>query len=511
MSNIISELTNLELKILPLLVKEKKLEKIVKISKLKDVEVQRAAQWLSNKGLVELEKQEEEYENITDRGRTYKKNKVPEIRLLEYLKKNKKISKTQIINNKILELEEVGPTIGILRKDDAATITKTNEDLIFEITKNTEKVLENLQKTSQAILEHEFPIKRSELLSANSEHDILQHEKRNNLKKDKKTYWFAHITNEGKDAAKEIKEDSSVYEERLTSAMLKDGSWKNKKFRSFDVQSKVPHKNKGRKHFVNEAIEYMKSLWLEMGFEEMEGTESQSAFWDLDALFVPQDHPAREMQDTFYLDLENAELDYELFKKVKAVHETGGETGSKGWQYDFSKDVSRQVLLRTHTTVLSALTINKLKEEDLPKKFFKIGKVFRNEAVDWKHLFQFQQVEGIVVDPNGTLAKLKGYLKEFFGKMGYSDVRIRPAYFPYTEPSAEVEVYNPIKKQWVEMGGCGIFRPEVTKTLMGFECPVLAWGLGMERIIVSYYNLTDLRDLYKNDLEQLRNMKAFLK
>ncbi len=106
---------------------------------------------------------------------------------------------------------------------------------------------------------------------------------------------------------------------------------------------------------------------------------------------------------------------------------------------------------------------------------------------------------------------LKGYLKEFFSKMGFTDVRIRPAHFPYTEPSAEVEAYNPIKKQWVEMGGCGIFRPEVTKTLLGFECPVMAWGLGMERIISRYYEINDLREIYKNDLDQLKNTKTFLK
>ena len=93
--------------------------------------------------------------------------------------------------------------------------------------------------------------------------------------------------------------------------------------------------------------------------------------------------------------------------------------------------------------------------------------------------------------------------------MGYTDVKIKPSFFGYTEPSAEIFAYNPVKRQWVEVGGSGIFRPEVTKPLLGFECPVLAWGLGMERIITSYYGINDLREIYKNDLKYLREVKEF--
>jgi phenylalanyl-tRNA synthetase alpha chain len=250
-----------------------------------------------------------------------------------------------------------------------------------------------------------------------------------------------------------------------------------------------------------------------MGFKEMKGSLMQTAFWDLDALFVPQDHPAREMQDTFFLSkpAKGKIIDAELFKRVKATHENGWTTGSKGWQYKFSEEKSQENLLRTHTTVLSARTIAALKKSDLPAKFFSVGKVFRNEALDWKHLFEFYQVEGIVIDPNANMTHLKGYLREFYKKMGFEKVRIRPSHFPYTEPSAEVEGFHPIKKEWVELGGSGIFRPEVVKPLLGFEVPVLAWGLGLERVITEYYHITDLRDCYKNDLEQLRTIKKWMK
>ena len=170
-----------------------------------------------------------------------------------------------------------------------------------------------------------------------------------------------------------------------------------------------------------------------------------------------------------------------------------------------------QNVLRTHTTVLSARELSKLKKEDLPAKFFSVGKCFRNESLDWSHLFELVQVEGIVVDENVNFSNLLAYLKEFFGKMGFEQIRVRPAYFPYTEPSVEVDVFHPIKKKWIELGGAGIFRPEVVKPLMGFDCPVLAWGLGLERTVSDYYNISDIREIYKNDLKQTRNMKAWLK
>jgi phenylalanyl-tRNA synthetase alpha chain len=238
----------------------------------------------------------------------------------------------------------------------------------------------------------------------------------------------------------------------------------------------------------------------------MKGDNIQSAFWDLDALFVPQDHPAREMQDTFYLD-KISKLPKEELEKVKQMHL--GKYG-KGWGA-FDEEISKKTLLRTHTTVLTALKLANLKKEDLPKKFFTIGKVFRNEALDWKHLFEFHQVEGIVIDEKATLVTLKSYLKEYFKKMGYSDVRIRPAYFPYTEPSMEVDAYHPQKKEWFEVGGAGIIRPEITKSLLGFEAKVLAWGLGMERIISSYYNITDIRELYSNNIKDIKEKKMFIR
>jgi phenylalanyl-tRNA synthetase alpha chain len=502
----IQELTTVERKVLPCLLKETNSLKIQEITELKDVEVLRAYQWLANKNLATISKKEQEFINLDTNGELYLKRGLPEKAFLSLIEKEPKfLSELE----KKLSKEEINVCIGLLKRQGAINIEKKGTELQFSITLQG---LEFLKKRTpeEDLLSQKFPLEEKNLDAKlkSSLKELLQ--RKNILKKEIKTEWTAILTEDGKKVAKHASESKQEFVDKLTPKMLKDGSWRGKQFRTFDVQSKVPRKMRGKKHFVNEAVEYIKSIWLEIGFEEMDGDCTQSAFWDLDSLFVPQDHPAREMQDTFYLD-GKAKLPQTLLKKVKKVHEDGADTNSKGWRTPFSTEMSEQIMLRTHTTAISAHTINSLKKEDLPKKYFIVGRVFRNEALDWKHLFEFQQVDGIVIDPEGNMTKLKGYLKEFFLKMGFTDVRIRPAHFPYTEPSAEVEAYNPFRKEWVEMGGCGILRPEVTKTLLGFECPVLAWGLGMERIIASYYNIKDIRELYKNDYEQLKAMKSFTK
>ena len=190
---------------------------------------------------------------------------------------------------------------------------------------------------------------------------------------------------------------------------------------------------------------------------------------------------------------------------VKKQHE-------EGWKYKWDPEVAMKSVLRTHTTVLSARTIANLKEKDLPVKYFSIGRNYRNEALDWSHLFELIQVEGFVVDPNATFKDLMGYLKQFYKKLGYGEdqIRFRPGYFPYVEPGLEIDVFHPVKKKWVELGGAGILRPEVVVPLLGKNIPVLAWGQGLERGISQYYNITDIRDLYKNDLKQLRESKIWL-
>jgi len=266
---------------------------------------------------------------------------------------------------------------------------------------------------------------------------------------------------------------------------------------------------------VNQATDYAKSIWLEMGFKEMGGNMAQSGFWVFDSLFTAQDHPVREMQDTFYLKGLKGKVpsDKDIVEGIKGAHE-GGVDGSKGWQQDWDEEDAKRVLLRTHTTCLSAQKISEIgksmkKGESF--KFFALGKCFRNETVDWSHGFEFNQTEGIVVDEDANFVQLLGYLKQFFSKMGYEKLRWRPAYFSYTEPSLEIDVWHEGKQKWLELGGAGMFRPEVTIPMFGRHIPVLAWGPGFDRIIMEFFKIDDLREMYKNDINKLREMRAWRK
>ena len=500
--NIVAKLHPLERQVLPVLQQHLELSSIAKNAKLTEVEVMRALQWLENKEIIKIQSEKRKSIHLEKNGQTYKKEGLPEKRFLKAL--DESFKGLNVITKKAkLSREEATACVGLLKRKNAVEISQ-QEGLSVKITEEGKKI-RNLEWPEEYFLLHVFPKEYEEAKDRTIVEELRKRKELISVRDEKKI--TVTLSPRGHEL---LKEDlSAEVVNRLTPGMLRMGSWKEKTFRSYDVEINVPKIFQGKKHFDNEALEYIKQIWLDLGFKEMTGNYVQSAFWDLDALFVPQDHPAREMQDTFYVE-GKAKLP-PLWKKVKEVHENGGDTGSTGWRYAFSEEETKQLLLRTHTTVLSAQTLSRLKKEDLPAKFFAVGRIFRNEALDWKHLFEFYQVEGIVVDPHANLKHLKGYLTQFYKKMGYSAVRMRPAHFPYTEQSLEVDVFHPIKKQWIELGGAGIFRPEVVKPLLGFDCPVLAWGQGMGRIIGEYWKITDIRDLYKNDIKQLREMKLWLR
>ena len=266
---------------------------------------------------------------------------------------------------------------------------------------------------------------------------------------------------------------------------------------AIDVEAQAPRIHIARNHPLKDVINEIRETFVTLGFSEILGTMSQSSFWNFDALFTPQDHPAREMQDTFYLDGVRAE-NFASKKQISNVE----RSHRNGWHYTWNAAESARMVLRTHTTCVTIKYLAENKPDEA--RIFSLGRVFRNEKVSYKHLVEFNQVEGVLVGSGATLRNLMGIQKEFYKRMGLYKVKFWPTFFPYTEPSLQTMVYNDRLGKWVELFGMGIFRPEVTKPL-GITKPVLAWGGGIERIAMLKYGIDDVRDFYANDMEWLRS------
>lgn len=225
----------------------------------------------------------------------------------------------------------------------------------------------------------------------------------------------------------------------------------------------------------------------------------ESSFWNFDALFQPQQHPARDQHDTFFLrdPAEALQLPMDYVHRVKRTHSQGGY-GSQGYKYNWKLDEARKNLLRTHTTSASARALYRLaqKKPFTPTKYFSIDRVFRNETLDATHLAEFHQIEGVVADHGLTLGHLMGILREFFTKLGITQLRFKPAYNPYTEPSMEVFSYHQGLKKWVEVGNSGLFRPEMLLPMgLPENVSVIAWGLSLERPTMIKYGINNIREL----------------
>jgi phenylalanyl-tRNA synthetase alpha chain len=305
-------------------------------------------------------------------------------------------------------------------------------------------------------------------------------------------------------AAKKLVEEEVA---DLTPELIKTGLWKQAKFKPYNVRAIGKKIHPGKLHILTVFEQKVRRIYLDLGFTEADGPFVESNFWNFDALFQPQDHPARDLADTFYMKTPaKSKLPTKFINAVKDTHESGWKTGSLGWKYKWSEEFSKKNVMRTHTTSVSVRELAKLTP---PAKRFCIGRVYRNETIDYKHLPEFVQVDGIVVDENVRFKDLLGYLKEFYLRLGFKKIRFTPSFFPYTEMSTQIEVFFEDRKEWLELGGSGIFRPEVTEPL-GIKEPVLAWGLGFERPIILRLGLKDIRNFYyRNDLKMLREVKLW--
>ena len=194
--------------------------------------------------------------------------------------------------------------------------------------------------------------------------------------------------------------------------------------------------------------------------------------------------------DTFYLKLDEIkDFPEDLKERVKEQH--------LKYFGIWDENLVKKLILISHVTAISSKTLLNVK---IPGKYFLIEKVFRHDTIDAKHFIEFNQLEGIVLDEDLTFKELLGILKELVvNVVGAKDVKFYPAYFPFTEPSVEVYAEHP-KLGWIEVGGAGIFREELLKPF-GIEVPVLAWGLGIDRLAMIYLGINDIRDLHTRKLK----------
>ncbi len=470
-------------------------------TKLDQSTVARSALWLQNKNLIKTAETKTVFVSLTKLGKTYRNTYLPERKFLLALKKGP-IDLMHLAKDTELDENESRVALGHWKEQGAVSIKNGKVEL---------KVPDHLNKKT---LEEEFIEKFTK--SDEIEHESLAPEykeaynklrKRGLASQEEKTERIFEITDTGAKVADAVKPGEKIGQ--LTSDIIKSGEWQKKPFRRFDVEGHVPELFIGKKQAYARFLEEVKDELVALGFEEMTGPLVELSFFNNDALYMPQDHPARGIHDIYsvkepkYGSLEN----YKHFlKAVKEAHETGGKTGSTGWQVPFSEQETAKLVLRTQGTALSARTLMQ-KDLKIPGAYFAVARVFRPDVLDATHLLEFNQTEGIVLDESANLKKLLGLLAEFAKKItGSNKVRFRPHYFPYTEPSIEVDIWSPALNNWVEALGAGILRPEVTLPL-GVKVPVLAWGIGVDRLFMIRENISDIRQLFSQDVDWLRRRK----
>ena len=488
-------------------------KEIMEISGLDESRLDMAAGWLTSKSLIELAGEEvTTFVTLTETGAEYRDKGTPENRIIRALRDGKQFTVKDIIQSWGMDPSEVSSATGSLKANNVISIVQGGT-LQLKATADTtpyDFLQSVINETAGAsVVLTSFPSDKQQVIEANFHKRGKGKGIFRVTEKKNRSY---HLTEPGRDIVRLLKERGTVTEEAsaLTPEMLKQGSWKNVRFRSYNIALNPPRTSIGRKHPYREFLDYVKYQFVSMGFDEMRGPLVENEFWDMDALFMPQFHPARNIHDVYFLKEPThcREIERPFGKRVAAAHRDGGKTGSSGWKYEFNEERARRLILRSQGTAVSARTL--ASRPNVPGKYFSIARCFRYDAVDATHAPDFNQVEGIVLGEDINFRTLLGLLKLFGQEIAQAkEFQFRPAYFPFTEPSVELHVKHP-DLGWMELGGAGIFRPEVTLPL-GVDVPVIAWGLGLDRMAMVALEIKDIRDLFSTDLDLVRTKKIPLK
>ncbi|TFG14457.1 phenylalanine--tRNA ligase subunit alpha [Candidatus Thorarchaeota archaeon] len=448
---------------------------------------------LDQRKLVSLEIEEIPSYHLTDEGFEYESHGLPEIRLFNAVKElQDRATLDDAVERGGLTAREKGIAINWARKKGWLKIGKENGDTVLEtVTKNADSEIE-------ALLSH---------LSKNGDvpEDLEQAKQealsRTLIEESTRKRFEAEIIDS--EMVRSLISEKGGGVIHLTPDMIMEGTWEEVEFKPFNVEAHPAPVFLGRKHPYAEFNDWLKEILIGLGFEEWFGPYVETEFWNNDALFVPQDHVSREIQDQFRVNKPYSHgdiVDNKYYRAVKSVHEDGGNTGSMGYQSSFSKEVSTRLCLRSHTTPVSMrfLHDNRLS----PQKMFIIDRNFRSEKLSASHAMEFNQCEGIIMDANLTLKDLMGYITEIVESVGIEKMKFKPGQFPFTEPSIECFAKHE-ELGWIEVAPGGIFRPEVTAPL-GIKDSVLAWGIGSGRLYMASMGISDIRELYSRDLSWIR-------
>jgi len=484
-------------------------EQLIADCEFPDATVMRAALMLQEKDLVKISAELQTQIKLTPEGELHAKNGLPERRLIKTVAALggsatiDKAAKTAKIEPQFIQIA----LSWALRKkwavyDSATKTIRIADPRLHQVVipeENDEALLSFLCARTQTALND---------LNAELQTAVETLKKRKLLTAELKTKRILEITHAGSHAALDNKTRTEEVTQ-LTPELIITGKWRTAKLQKYNIEAPVAKTWAGKKHPYLSFLEEVRAKLVALGFKEMTGTNVETSFFNFDALYTPQDHPARDEVGIYFV--KNPEFGnlnpYEsAVANVKATHQNGWKTGSTGWGYNYSEQEAKRLILRGHGTCLSARTLLS-KDLQIPSKYFSIARCYRPEVVDKTHLSEFNQVEGIVVDENLTLRDLLGVLAKFAREIAGADkVRFKPDYFPFTEPSVELSAYKE-GYGWVEFGGSGIFRPEVTMPL-GVKVPVIAWGLGVDRLFMMRAGVEDIRSIFSQDLDWLRRKQV---
>ncbi|HID93057.1 MAG TPA: phenylalanine--tRNA ligase subunit alpha [bacterium (Candidatus Stahlbacteria)] len=481
-------------------------EDISRIAGLPADRSRKAISWLITRGYLEVEKEKlSTIASLTELGKKYAELGIPELRIIRMLERNGVASISNIAKDIDLEEAEIRKSIGILKRQGIVQIEGESLGLTsksFNHIIRVQRLIENMAKVGKIDFDNLTDEEKSIIES--------MHRKRGKSKGifrvDERKYRFYSLTEKGTKVLSELKGEVSAEISQLTPELLKDGKWKTISLRKYNIGLKPKRIVGGGKHPYARFLDFVRSKFIAMGFVEITGSLVENEFWNMDALYMPQFHSARDIHDIYFVKEPkySKEINKKLLDNVARTHSTGGDTPSRGWGYTFDKNRAHRLILRSQGTALSVRTL--ASNPQIPGKYFAIARCFRYDKIDATHLPDFFQIEGIVLSKDINFKTLLGLL-ELFAKefAGSSEIKFVPCYFPFTEPSVELDVWHE-KMGWVELGGAGIFRREVTYPF-DIKVPVIAWGLGLDRMAMLTLDIQDIRDLFAPDLEFIRRRR----